>query len=91
MKKTKYQLTKERNRVRTEAYIESNTLFYVKFVKKDCGFPVQFFARVGGFSRDPEKHPATLERAFKMFESREKVADWREIADRYECGGELMA
>lgn len=86
MKKTKYQLAKERNRLRAEAEREKDMVYFVKFQKKDCGYPVQFFKAVDGLASDPAKNPATLERAINTFEARESVTDWREIASSYECG-----
>jgi hypothetical protein len=86
MKMTKYQLAKERNRIRAEAEREKDMVYFVKFQKKGCGYPLQFFPIVDQLASDPTQNPATLERAIKTFESREKIADWREIADSYECG-----
>ena len=76
----------EAKRLAREHEDEKDMIYTVCFVKKDCGYPLKFFPKIKGLMSDPEKNPAVLERAIKTFEAREKVSDWREIADSYECG-----
>lgn len=78
---------KEAKRLAQERRMEEDMVYYVRFVKKDCGDPVQFFERIDGLVGNPKKDPKTLAQAISAFEYREGVSDWREIADRYECGG----
>lgn len=75
----------EAKRLARERELEKDMVYTVTFVKKDCGYPLQFFPRIDGLTSDPAKNPATLERAIKTFEAREGVTDWREIASSYEC------
>jgi len=67
--------------------MEKDTVYQVRFVRKGAPAygtqPGDYFPVVE-VPRDPRVDPAMLAFAIEQFQSREKVADWRHIADRYD-------
>jgi hypothetical protein len=84
---SKYQQAKVRRRLRAQAEEERDTVHEVLFVRagwKEGDAPdKKHFPKIP-VVRDPKKYPHYLQQAIEEFQKTHDVADWRQIASRYE-------
>ena len=84
MRKSPYQLRKERQQVRVEREREKDTIYYLDFIPKD-GQPTGRSPLLNDpwcvrLPRNHNNDPKLIDDAIRAFEESHKVESWREIA-----------
>ena len=87
MRQSRYQLQKERERIRAAADREKDTIYYLDFIPKD-GQPTGRTTLLNDpwcvrLPRGRENDAEMIDDAVRRFEQQHNISSWREIASEY--------
>ena len=87
MRKTPYQLAKERRQARAAIEREKDTIYYLDFIPKD-GQPTGRSTLLNDpwcvrLPNNRQNDPTAVDDAVRRFEQNHKVESWREVASEY--------
>ena len=90
MRQSRYQIQKERERIRAAVDREKDTIYYLDFIPKD-GQPTGRTTLLDDawcvrLPRGRQNDPEMIEDAVQRFEQNHKVDSWREVASEYKIG-----
>lgn len=82
MRKTAYQLAKERRQARNAIEREKDTIYYLDFIPKDRQATLDDTWSVR-LPRGRQNDPKAIDDAIRTFEQDHKVSSWQDIASGY--------
>ena len=90
MRKSRYQLAKERREARHAREREKDTIYYLDFIPKN-GQPTGRTTLLDDpwcvrLPRNPENKPELIDDAIRTFEKNHEVESWSDVASEYKVG-----